>query len=139
MREQRYHGLWIGLFALLGVALAAMWKRRSFQVEVYGSSMSPTLEPREYLLALRTRTVRLGSLVVVEHPNQAGHEMVKRIEAGPGGQVGDRILGADEYWVVGDNSDRSTDSRSFGPVRREAIRGRVILRYWPIRRTVWFA
>lgn len=137
MRGQRYHGLWIGLLAMLAVALAVMWKRRSFQVEVYGSSMSPTLEPGEYLFAVRTRSVRLGSLVVVEHPNRPGHEMVKRVEAGPSGRVGDRVLAPDEYWVVGDNSDRSTDSRAFGPVRREAIRGRVLLRYWPIGRLAW--
>lgn len=94
--------------------------------------MSPTLEPGEYLFAVRTRWVRPGSLVVVEQPNWPGHEVVKRVEAGPSDRVGDRILGPDEYWITGDNSDRSTDSRTFGPVRRHAIRGRVILRYWPL-------
>jgi len=99
--------------------------------------MSPTLKPGEYLFAVRARSVSRGSLVVVEHPNRPGHEMVKRVEAVPGERAGSQILGPDEYWVTGDNSDRSTDSRSFGPVRREAIRGRVILRYWPIQRAMW--
>ena len=137
MRKQRYHGLSIGLFPLLVVGLLLLWRRRSFRVEVHGSSMSPTMEPGEYLFAVRVRSVRRGSLVVVEHPNWPGHEVVKRVEAGPGDRVEDRVLGLDEYWVVGDNSDRSTDSRSFGPVRRNAIRGRVILRYWPINRLAW--
>ncbi len=33
----------------------------------------------------------------------------------------------DAYFVLGDNSPRSRDSRQFGPIRREAIRGEVLL------------
>ena len=40
-------------------------------------------------------------------------------------------LGGDEYFVMGDNRSRSTDSREFGPVGRTSIRGRAWFRYWP--------
>lgn len=40
-------------------------------------------------------------------------------------------LGPDEYFVMGDNRNRSSDSRSFGPVLREYIVGEVLIRYWP--------
>lgn len=43
-------------------------------------------------------------------------------------------LGADEYYVLGDNRDESLDSRSFGPIKREAIIGKVWLRGLPIDR-----
>lgn len=37
----------------------------------------------------------------------------------------------DSYFVVGDNSKSSNDSRSWGYVPRENIIGRVFMRYWP--------
>jgi signal peptidase I len=36
-----------------------------------------------------------------------------------------------EYWMMGDNRDNSADSRYFGPVRYEALRGTPLFRYWP--------
>ncbi len=41
-------------------------------------------------------------------------------------------LGADEYFLMGDNRMHSHDSRAFGPVKRERITGRVLLRAWPV-------
>jgi signal peptidase I len=41
------------------------------------------------------------------------------------------VLGPDEYFVLGDNSSASLDSRHFGPIRRDSIIGRVNWIYWP--------
>ncbi|HEV8419899.1 MAG TPA: signal peptidase I [Actinomycetota bacterium] len=138
MREQRYHGHLKGFFPLAAAAMLVWWRWRPFLVEVEGESMAPTLRPGDYLVAVRLRRVRRGSLVVVEHPDRPGYEMVKRVAALPGERVEDRILGTDEYWVTGDNVDGSSDSRNFGPVGPDVLRGRVVLRYWPARRTNWF-
>lgn len=38
----------------------------------------------------------------------------------------------DEYFVMGDNRAFSYDSRAFGPIKRTAVIGRVLLRAWPV-------
>lgn len=41
-------------------------------------------------------------------------------------------LGDKEYWVMGDNRLRSSDSRSWGTLNRSLITGRVFFRAWPL-------
>jgi signal peptidase I len=43
-------------------------------------------------------------------------------------------LKQDEWFLLGDAMDMSTDSRSYGPVTRKAIRARAWLVYWPSSR-----
>lgn len=44
----------------------------------------------------------------------------------------------DEYFVLGDNRGSSKDSRTFGPVERSFIIGRVAFRGWPLNRVTTF-
>ena len=56
----------------------------------------------------------------------------KPIPAGPDGKVSGKWWnGPDEYFVLGDNPARSTDSRTFGSVSADRIIGRAWLRCWP--------
>lgn len=36
-----------------------------------------------------------------------------------------------KYFVSGDNREHSSDSRTFGPIEKEQVKGRAILVYWP--------
>jgi len=42
-----------------------------------------------------------------------------------------QVMGPDQYFVMGDNRNKSQDSRSFGPISRDRIDGRAWFRIWP--------
>ncbi len=97
------------------------------RVEVVGDSMRPTLHPGDRLL-LAPRwarrlggTVRPGDLAAFPDPRQPSRVMVKRVQS----------VGPEGVWVLGDNPPHSTDSRRFGPVGLERVRGRAVYRYHP--------
>ncbi len=90
-------------------------------MEVVGDSMRPTLEPGDRLVLSRLRRARPGDLVAVADPRQPQRTVVKRlVEVSPAGLT-----------VLGDNPAASTDSRAFGPVSADTVRGRVVYRYHP--------
>jgi nickel-type superoxide dismutase maturation protease len=112
------------------------------RITVRGRSMALALLPGERLLFDRLAYVRnrprAGDVVLVAHPLRPELRLVKRLAGVPGDTLGGRTLGRGEYWVLGDNSDESTDSREFGPVRRRDLLGRAWVRYWPAERwKVW--
>jgi signal peptidase I len=43
-----------------------------------------------------------------------------------------RVMKSNEYFVMGDNRNRSQDSRIFGPIGRDRIDGRAWFRIWPL-------
>jgi signal peptidase I len=42
-------------------------------------------------------------------------------------------VGGDQYFVLGDNRSAAVDSRTFGPVLRNAIFAKVFVVFWPLR------
>jgi signal peptidase I len=52
----------------------------------------------------------------------------------PVGDFPPKTIPKDQLWVMGDNRNRSSDSRVFGPIKESKIVGRAILRIWPFNR-----
>src|ERR671923_1327742 len=48
----------------------------------------------------------------------------------PSGQ--DQLIPPDQYFVMGDNRNHSSDSRMFGPIERDSILGKAEIRIWPL-------
>jgi signal peptidase I len=112
-------------------------------------------------IAYRVGDIHQGDVVVFQYPRDPSKSYIKRVIALPGerlridhGRVyvdgkllnepyvperfsDDRsqpevVLGAHEYWVMGDHRSISSDSRDFGPVERDLIYGKAAFVYWPM-------
>ena len=119
---------------VIGAAFAFV-RYRPARVAIEGVSMAPTLVPGDWALVVTPEHFHRDDVVVVEHPNRPGYEIVKRLTGVPGSSLpGGRELDEDEYWVEGDFAHSSTDSREFGPVGRAHLKAKVVLVYWPLDR-----
>lgn len=135
---------------------------------VFGQSMEPSLLERQRLIidkiSFRLHPPQRNDIVVLSLPGM-DEMLVKRIVGLPGETIEiykgvvyvnnepltepyphdgglysmpPLMLSPLSYFVLGDNRDNSNDSRSFGPVKREYILGRVWLRYWPFDQMTQF-
>ena len=84
-----------------------------------GNSMFPTLKNGEAVLVDRNADVEVGDVVVAKHPVEQNTELVKRIA---------RVNAHGHYVLLGDNPEDSNDSRNFGAVTRDYIKGKVVAR-----------
>ncbi len=93
---------------------------------VADDSMRPALAPGDYVLvnrwAYRRRAPAVGDVVVLHDPEVPDRFLVKRVST---------LADHERFFVVGDNTETSRDSRHFGPVSRAAIMGRIWLRAKP--------
>jgi nickel-type superoxide dismutase maturation protease len=110
---------------MVGPTPSPVPRRALFRVAVAGDSMAPALLHGDWLLcrALRERGagVRVGDVVVVEHPLRPGFLLVKRAIR----------LTDDGWWIEGDNGAASDDSRLFGPVAEGRVLARAVARLIP--------
>ena len=152
------------IYTLITVAAVAMLVATLWLpvLQIYGSSMTPTLDEGEIVVSLKGSDFRQGDIVAFYYNNKI---LVKRVIAGPGRWVNiseDGTVSVDgeplnepyltekafgdcdiqlpyqvpdgRYFVMGDHRSTSVDSRhsAVGCVASEQIVGKIVFRVWPL-------
>lgn len=150
--------------AAVSVLVATLWMP---VLQIYGSSMSPTLEPGQIVVSLKNKHLKTGEIAAFWQGNKL---LIKRVIAGPGQWVdidengvvtvdGETLdepylnelsLGscdielphqvAESHWFfMGDNRETSVDSRtaSIGDISEDQIEGQIVFRVWPLKEAGW--
>ena len=91
------------------------------------------------VIGLQGETVKFvnGDVIVFNKEHPSGFKLDESIYLQTDIKQNETVvmkLGTEEYFVLGDNRMVSSDSRRFGPIKRDAIVGRVLLRGWPLDR-----
>ena len=98
--------------------------RQRKRLRVTGASMQPLLKPGEEILidlnAYQKSAPEIGDIIVAFHPYRSNFSIVKRIVS---------IEKEENFFLQGDNSLESTDSRSYGAIKLDQIIGKVICRF----------
>ena len=147
--------------AAISILLTALWMP---VLQIYGSSMSPTLEPGDLVLSVKNEKLETGDVVAFYQGNKL---LIKRVIATSGQWVdisNDGVVTVDgqvldesyikelslgncdielphqvkeaHYFIMGDNRDTSLDSRAntIGDIAEEQIEGKVVFRVWPLNK-----
>ena len=146
--------------AAVSVLVATLWMP---VLQIYGSSMSPTLEPGQIVVSVKNKQLKTGEVAAFWQGNKL---LIKRVIAGPGQWVdidmdGNVTVDGKEltedyldvkalgncdvdlphqveesrWFLMGDNRDVSVDSRSaaIGDVSKDQIEGKIVFRIWPLK------
>ena len=147
--------------AAIAVLVATLWLP---VLQIYGSSMTPTMQSGDIVFSLKTADFQQGDVVAFYYNNKI---LVKRMIANPGDWVdikadGTVLVNSKELdepyvseksfgdtnielpyqvpdgkiFVIGDHRSTSVDSRhtTVGCVAEEQIVGKILLRIWPLDR-----
>ncbi|MDO5785623.1 MAG: signal peptidase I [Eubacteriales bacterium] len=165
--KNRYHSvLRSTIYTLLVVAAVAVLVATLWLpvLQIYGSSMTPTLQDGEIVFSMKTSEFEPGDIIAFYYNNKI---LVKRVIGEAGDWIDikedgtvyvnhvaidepylvEKALGEcdielpyqvpdEKVFVMGDHRSTSVDSRStaVGSVAQEQIVGRILFRVWPIGR-----
>jgi len=146
------------LLIFLVVFTVVQLSLQSFRVD--GPSMEPTFEDGQFLMinkvTYRFQSPHRGDVIVFWPPFHSDYPFIKRVVGLPGELVEIRngkifidgvlyeeeptmqvtprttsvLVPEDSYFVLGDNRDDSRDSRFWGSVPRDNLKGKAVFVYW---------
>ena len=152
------------IFALVTASAAAVLVATLFLpvLQIYGSSMNPTLKEGQIVVSVKAKELEAGDIVAFYYGNRV---LIKRYIAGPGTWVNmdedgnvylnDELLDEpyltekayglsdleypyqvpeNTYFLMGDQREDSVDSRhsTVGCIARDDIVGKIVFRVWPM-------
>lgn len=152
------------VFALITAAAAAVLVATLWLpvLQIFGSSMTPTLQEGEIVVSIKVNEMEPGDIVAFYYGNKV---LIKRYIAGPGSWVDIQEDGTvtvdgtvleepylteksfgicdlelpyqvpdDTYFLMGDHRETSVDSRhtSVGCIAQDQIVGKIVYRVWPM-------
>lgn len=165
--RSRYHSMLRStIYTLVTVAAAAILAATLWLpvLQIYGSSMTPTLQDGEIIFSVKTSDMEPGDIVAFYYNNKI---LIKRMICGPGDWINieedgtvyvneirldepylaEKALGDcnielpyqvpdGKIFVMGDHRSTSVDSRNtaVGCVAQEQIVGKILFRIWPLSR-----
>ena len=151
---------------LLATVLFLLINALTARVKVEGSSMLPTLQNGNFVLVNRL-AYQFGEPergdVIVFHFDLTRQDLIKRVIGLPGDEIriannsvsvngvvlnepyiataplynGTWVVPADNFFVLGDNRNDSSDSHSWGTLPADQVVGKAVFVYWPFEDWRW--
>lgn len=166
MRKWKREVIEWGIALIIGIGL--IWVIRSTFLTTYhidGNSMLPNLHSDDQVMVLRNTSIEYGDIVIIEREDDS--DIVKRVIGLPGDTLEfkdntiyingkifeetyldgesftlkDFVVEVPEqsYFVLGDNRNRSLDSRQLGEFASSQIVGEVKMIYFPLPHLKWIS
>ena len=147
------------LVALFLALLLKVYVAEAYMIR--GKSMKPTFGDGQRVMVQKVLyEIERGDIIIFSSKNDPNKDLIKRVVGLPGDKVlvkgngvvlvngdvvqesyirkgsrdrhGPVVVEESTYFVLGDNRPESQDSRTFDSIEADSIKGKVILRWWPL-------
>lgn len=103
------------------------------EIVVFHYPYDPERDFIKRIIGLPGETISIANgVVTVTQPDGTRMQLDEPYINAPPNYTNTWTVGPDEFFVLGDNRNNSSDSHSWGMLKREFLVGRALLVYWPL-------